>query len=387
MKAQKKREVIVVIPFYHMDLSEEEIISLEQVQKVLAKYNFCFVAPLQLKPFFAREGYRVEFFESVFFESVSNYNRLMLTAEFYERFTKYRYMLIYQLDAFVFYDRLDYFCDLDYDYIGSPWIYPEKAVIGELMQKAYVGNGGLSLRNVKKCINLLNDRKKELEKFNYNEDFFFSAARDDFKVAPLSTALEFSFETHVRKCFEINGGKLPFGCHAWERYDFLFWKPYMEKQGYDLSKLKMETGSEDAVLDKKLEAYKYKLFETMNLLPIILQKIFEKKGLYQKHFSIWGAGRYGQKLMEIFSQLGIRVDYIVDEDLGLQGQRIRQIPILSFEIYKTLKLDNLIIISVKKYTDDIQLMLEKDGYQQERDFLTILDLVDMYYLEILQRLC
>ena len=35
-------------------------------------------------------------------------------------FLEYQYMLIYQLDAFVFEDKLDYFCELGYDYIGIP---------------------------------------------------------------------------------------------------------------------------------------------------------------------------------------------------------------------------------------------------------------------------
>jgi hypothetical protein len=30
-----------------------------------------------------------------------------------------------------------------------------------------------------------------------------------------------------RLCFELNGRKLPFGCHAWQRYDRGFWEPYL----------------------------------------------------------------------------------------------------------------------------------------------------------------
>ena len=38
----------------------------------------------------------------------------------YSRFEKYEYMLIYQLDAFVFSDRLMEFVEAGYDYIGAP---------------------------------------------------------------------------------------------------------------------------------------------------------------------------------------------------------------------------------------------------------------------------
>ena len=58
----EKHEVIVVIPYYHSDLSEKEIISLKQVQKVLKKYDLCFIAPLRLKPFFKGGNYKVEYF-------------------------------------------------------------------------------------------------------------------------------------------------------------------------------------------------------------------------------------------------------------------------------------------------------------------------------------
>lgn len=47
----------------------------------------------------------------------------MLEADFYRRFGKYKYMLIYQLDAFVFSDKLLDFCEMGYDYIGAP-VYP-----------------------------------------------------------------------------------------------------------------------------------------------------------------------------------------------------------------------------------------------------------------------
>jgi hypothetical protein len=46
------------------------------------------------------------------------------------------------------------------------------------------------------------------------------------RVATVEDALQFSFETCPRKCFEMNGRRLPFGCHAWE-YDRAFWEPHL----------------------------------------------------------------------------------------------------------------------------------------------------------------
>lgn len=383
----KKNEVIVVIPYYHNDLSEKEMISLMQVQKVLKRYDLCLIAPFRLKFFLENESYQVEYFEDIFFIDTSTYNQLMLATEFYERFINYRYILIYQLDAFVFCDKLNYFCDLKYDYIGSPWIYPERAMIGGVLQRAYVGNGGLSLRNVGSCIKLLNDKKSEAEEFTSNEDFFFSAANGDFKVAPLSIALEFSFETHVRKCFELNDKRLPFGCHAWERYDFLFWKPYMEKQGYDLSELEIKTGKEDNLLNKNLEDFKYRLLDFMQIFPVDIWKLLKRNGVEQKHFTIWGAGKYGKQIVELFLQSGMEVDYVIDENEFLDGKTVYRVPIMNFQTYKLLNSDNVIIVAVKRYMDDIRKKLEENNFVRKKDFISILELSDMYYIETLYNMC
>lgn len=383
----KQSEIIVVIPYYHTDLSKEETISLKQAQKVLKDYDFCFISPLRLKHVSRKGKYWVEYFEDSFFESVSTYNKLMLTSEFYERFTEYRYMLIYQLDAFVFCDKLDYFCNLNYDYIGAPWIYLGRGMVGGINQKAYVGNGGLSLRKICSCIKLLHDRKKELRDFAYNEDFFFSIAKGDFHVAPLSIALEFSIETHVRKCFEISGRRLPFGCHAWEKYDFLFWKPYIEKQGYDLSYLKIKTGSEDDILDKKIENYKYRLLDSMQLYSIDMQNLLREKDLEQKRFTIWGGGKYGKQIVELFLQSGIEVDYVIDENEMLEDKTIYNVPVVNFQTYKSLSLDNVIVIAVKRYMDDIQKELEENNFVRKKDFISMLEIADMYYIDVLCRMC
>jgi hypothetical protein len=51
----------------------------------------------------------------------------------------------------------------------------------------------------------------------------------EFKIAPVSEALKFAFEIAPRKCLTLNHGQLPFGAHAWFRYDREFWEPYLLK--------------------------------------------------------------------------------------------------------------------------------------------------------------
>ena len=49
----------------------------------------------------------------------------------------------------------------------------------------------------------------------------------EFKIATIDLALKFSFERFPRYCFERNHYHLPFGCHAWHKWDRSFWEPYL----------------------------------------------------------------------------------------------------------------------------------------------------------------
>ena len=84
----------------------------------------------------------------------------MLNPNFYQRFRRFEYILIYQLDAFVFSDRLEEFCRLGYDYIGAPWPLGDgnkhnEELVVEGNHFLTVGNGGFSLRRVQACIDAL----------------------------------------------------------------------------------------------------------------------------------------------------------------------------------------------------------------------------------------
>ncbi len=65
----------------------------------------------------------------------------------------------------------------------------------------------------------------------WNEDFFWCLVVQKnfkwFKVPALVTASKFSMEANARMLYKSNNNQLPFGCHAWERYDVEFWKPFI----------------------------------------------------------------------------------------------------------------------------------------------------------------
>lgn len=264
--------VAVVVPMSnraHLTLEEE--ISLRHLLHYLGKYDKFMVIPESLD--FECPGFRLQRFRDKFFGSSEANNRLMFSRKFYQAFREYTYILIYQLDCLVFSDQLLEWCTLGLDFVGAPWLpcpdLPWVKVPG-------VGNGGFSLRKVQSFLHVLHSKQYWHEPAEYwqkfcalrpkpvqqylnlprkylahirplngirqhirkgylahqkHEDKFWSkeAAKyyPGFRIPPVETALRFSFEASPRLCFAINHHQLPFGCHAWPRYDRAFWEPYL----------------------------------------------------------------------------------------------------------------------------------------------------------------
>jgi hypothetical protein len=59
----------------------------------------------------------------------------------------------------------------------------------------------------------------------------FSAPRlmESFRIPGPREALEFAFETEPRFCYQANGNRLPFGCHAWHTQERDFWEHFLLK--------------------------------------------------------------------------------------------------------------------------------------------------------------
>ena len=53
-------------------------------------------------------------------------------------------------------------------------------------------------------------------------------AMPEFKVAKADVNYKFSFEVFPKRLYKMNGNKLPFGCHAFERYDYGFLKEFIK---------------------------------------------------------------------------------------------------------------------------------------------------------------
>jgi hypothetical protein len=257
---------IVVPTSSHAVFSADEEISLRHLAHFLGTYDRYFVSPKGLTV--TRPGFATESFPTHCFGNARAHNRLMFSTEFFERFRRYRYILMYHLDALVLSDQLVRWCETDLDLIGAPWLYSEDS---PWVDRPRVGNGGFALMKIEshlkvlrstrravdpeeywrslsastspwrrwlhlpqkylKRLSVLNNVRWEMRRWPGNCDLFWSdeAVRywPDFRVASVEQGLEFAFEASPRMCFELNHRRLPFGCHAWARYDRAFWEPYL----------------------------------------------------------------------------------------------------------------------------------------------------------------
>jgi hypothetical protein len=232
-------KAVVVIPIYKTKVEGLEYKSLLQCKNILHKHKIIFIHPLHLDTsFYEKEIPLAQFqaFDIEYFNGINGYNKLLLSPFFYKKFLSYKFMLIYQLDAWVFRDNLDEWCNKNYDYIGAPYTLENINFTGEtnLKKRDYILNGGLSLRNIKSCLRVC--RIFDLlfrESYNGNEDAFFSGVYARFffvkyliKLPDFKTAIKFAMEKEPKKMFELNNSKLPFGCHAFEKYDLIFWQKH-----------------------------------------------------------------------------------------------------------------------------------------------------------------
>jgi hypothetical protein len=248
----------ILIPVYKERPDAQEELSLNRCLLILGSHPVIFIAPLTLNMKQYEEACKkqgVPFkevrFDDFYFSGIAGYNQLMLSAGFYRTFLAYRHILIYQLDAYVFSDQLAYWCGQGYDFIGAPHK-PHDNNEGEIQfLKGYssllaminktistnlrisnVGNGGFSLRRTKTCYLLLTVLSKKVTAWGTNnEDGFFkywgNLLRPLFRLPSDETALHFAIEQTPAASLEQLGNRLPFGCHAFGKYEPEIWRKYI----------------------------------------------------------------------------------------------------------------------------------------------------------------
>ena len=225
-----KKTIKVLIPIHRSYFGELEEKSFLQCIKVLNDYEIVIVQPEGLDNSYITKiikNITVESFPKYYFQNIEGYNELLLSSLFYERFLDSEYILIYQLDAFVFKDELKEWCQKGYDYIGAPWIASLKNSIWSKLTNSIarifrskskndreqtffkVGNGGFSLRKTSSHYSIAKENKSFIhdflnakEKKIYSiEDVFWSLKASEFdknfKIPDYKEALDFALEHNV----------------------------------------------------------------------------------------------------------------------------------------------------------------------------------------------
>ena len=270
------KELVTIIIIAHKELlSQNEKESLIQCYRVLNKYPIKIICPHGLNV----NEYKnlvpqisIVFIDPKWQSNYRMFNELKKSELLYEKFKNYNFLLFYELDAWVFRDELAYWCIRSYDYVGAPW-FEGWHEAGKSSKIIGIGNGGFSLRNIRSSIRLLKRVKtiRSLRKFWFisrlqaiwpfykmlsfckryfhirdisnihdlifehynqvNEDYFWTKliaeTFDDYKLATIEDAITFSFDVNPALLYQKNNHRLPFGCHAWERYEPEFWKPFI----------------------------------------------------------------------------------------------------------------------------------------------------------------
>lgn len=270
------QKVAIVIPVYKSDLDGNEKVSVRRTIKMLGHYPIFLVCPEDMNDTSQYDdlaeaagiALQKERFDPHYFEGIAGYNRLMLSKSFYARFAEFEFVLICQPDAYVFRDELMAWCSKGYDFVGAP-------IFGRFSDEVFhpdqsrVGNGGFSLRRIKAFLEYFDGKKHVIEtsdiaeriglkekpmtrwlvwllmalgwrnkptsvakRWKYNEDDFWSGmlngTRYELSKPEVREAMLFAFERFPSEVYAITG-TLPFGCHAWAKYQYeSFWKTYIE---------------------------------------------------------------------------------------------------------------------------------------------------------------
>lgn len=254
----QSRTVIVVIPIYQKLLSFSESASLANTVEKFSAYPIAFVRPEGLDITDLKNQYPQV--QEIIVSSqwlglqagIAGYNKMMMSVEFYDLFKDYEYMLICHSDAWVFRDKLAYWCNKGYDHVAAPWparprytrfplkqylqlrtfLKPHKTILRH-QKLGHIGNGGFSLRRVsvfrEGCIQYADIIQEMLYGEDpHAEDIFWALFPKGIHVPSAEDALNFAFDTKPELSYKLNGSKLPMACHGFNKADRIrFWKMFI----------------------------------------------------------------------------------------------------------------------------------------------------------------
>jgi len=254
----------IIIPIYKNDFEDYEKTSLISIFKHFEKYKITFISPKSLNLNFLSEiefikNYNIETFDDNFFKSIDGYNKLLLDPQFYKRFSNDEFILICQTDVFIFNNDIERWLNLDFDYVGAPWIASNRNFINKFLDRLKniinkiknkkvknterlfkVGNGGFSLRKTQKFIEISELEALNIKRFitdkpdsEYHiEDVFWSLyvtkIYPNFNIPNWKEALSFCIDRKPQLALKLNNNNLPMACHGFNKSKVKsYWKKYI----------------------------------------------------------------------------------------------------------------------------------------------------------------
>lgn len=268
----------VCIPIYKSDFNEFEIISIKSHIFKLKAHDIFLLVPKSKKNkiiLSLRKNnipdilYRIHEVKDYVLERYEHYNYLLLSPSFYQFYKSYSHILIAQIDAYTFSDRLIDWCRCELDYLGAPCYEFDKYWTNNLI---FCGVGGFSLRSIDNTLKVLkqnpiifkfHDLKRYLEKSNLkgkvvlcfkymitkilrkdrlkrdikihrhtsifqkffiflNEDisygYYLPKYQNHFKVGDFEKSSNFCIDWNVNYLLKNISAPEPFGAHAWFTY-------------------------------------------------------------------------------------------------------------------------------------------------------------------------
>ncbi len=234
------KQLLLLTPVYRKDMSLREKARLRTTLENNNHWNHAFFGPDNLDYTEILKNFpnsAVFKFPDRFFASTESYSQLLLRPDFYQRFFPYISILITQLDSIVV-NRLSEQLAREYDYIGAAWARPfyifsirqklfltSNAVFRKFSEEVWIGNGGLSLRNVKSTIEVLEKFLHSQKKIPFfglnrglNEDVVISYLMYKYgkKLPTLDKSASLFLEASSAIVKEVNQ---ELGFHALEKFN------------------------------------------------------------------------------------------------------------------------------------------------------------------------
>jgi len=240
MKPIKNSHCAVIIPTHKSDFSAIEMYCIKKSISVLSGWDIIFLVPEDLDLGVIYDfPVKILRVDNSNFGRIERVNRFLLSSLVYEQFLYYDRILICHPDAIVARDELNYWIDKPIDYIGAPWFdsmrftpnFISRTELNGPTHILNVGNGGLSLRNPRKFLRMIEKHSTIISEFCLNsgalcnEDGMISylgLIDPEFRIATHDDAVKFALELNAREQI-VNSGYSPMGFHAMYKFDPELW--------------------------------------------------------------------------------------------------------------------------------------------------------------------